>query len=131
MNRNREIAEKALDRTNSAVQSKPHQSDPATDADFKSFVLYVNASEKRSSNCIQALEALAGNPSMKLDTLIQDVDALPSRPSWLDSVPCIVVKSERRAIKDEACIKFIVERKHKGMGVSYSKQKGHRSKVAW
>lgn len=132
MDRRNNFAEKALARSASAVQSKPSAAaEPSTDADFKSFVLYVSSADKRSAQCIKALEALSHNSSMKLDTLIQDVDALPSRPSWLDTVPLIVVKSEKKALKDEACIKFILDSRHKGVGVSYSKKKGVRGKVAW
>jgi hypothetical protein len=132
MDRKNNFAEKALARTNSAVQSKPPSAaEPSTDADFKSFILYVSSADKRSAQCIKALEALSLNSSMKLDTLIQDVDALASRPTWLDSVPCIVIKSEKKALKDDACVRFIIENKHKGLGISYSKQRGHRSKVIW
>lgn len=56
MDRRNNFAEKALARSASAVQSKPPASaEPSTDADFKSFVLYVSSAEKRNSQCIKAL----------------------------------------------------------------------------
>ena len=67
-----------------------------------------------------------------LITLIQDFESLQQRPGWLDTVPCLVVKSERRAFKDDACIKFIEEYKHVG-AVDYrslKKSTGYK-KVVW
>lgn len=131
MSRSNEAADYAHERSLTAVQSKP-SNEPPTDADFKSFILYVNSHSQRSSVCTKALEALSSNPEMKKCTLIQDVDALSSRPVWLETVPCLVLKSERRALKDEACIQFIHEYVCKG-AVPYSsgKQKktvGHSNK---
>ena len=133
MSHNRDVAAKyALDRSGTAVQSKPSTVDPPTDYDFKSFVLYVNEASKRTPLCIQALSALSANTLMKKETLIQDFESLQQRPGWLDTVPCLVVKSERRAFKDDACIKFIEEYKHVG-AVDYrslKKSTGYK-KVVW
>lgn len=106
---------------------------PPTDADFKSFVLYVHGAASRSPECIRALEALTTNPNMKLDTLIQDVDALPMRPQWLSSVPCLVVKAERRALTADACVAFIASHKARGVPPSFARRsgKGHKRKDVW
>jgi hypothetical protein len=117
-----QVSEYALARQGSALQTK--QSGPTeipTDGDFKSYVLYIHSGEKRTPYCLQALEALTANPKMKLDTLIQDVDALPTRPVWLETVPCIVIKSEKRALKESAAIDYIKSCTVKG-GVNYAKR---------
>ena len=132
MDRTHEASEYANSRSHAAIQNKPMGApEPATDADFKSYVLYVTPAAKRSQNCRKALEALALNPSMKIDTLIQDVEALASKPTWLDSAPCLVVKSERRAFKDEAAVKWILENVQKTPSAyGRSKGTGHKNN-AW
>ena len=133
MSSNRDAAAAyALERSGSAVQSKPTTVEPPTDYDFKSFVLYVHESSKRGPLCLNALSELSNNAAMKKDTLIQDLESLPLVPSWLDSVPCLVVKSERRAFKDDACIKFIHEYRHKGaVGYRTSKLSTGHKKAVW
>lgn len=94
----------------SAGLAKPPPADAAaaaTDADFKSYVLYVHRADMRTPACTQALEALTRNPRMKLDTLIQDVEDLTTVPGWLDAVPTLVVRGERRAYKADAAIEYI------------------------
>jgi hypothetical protein len=106
--------------------------EPPSDYDFKQFVLYVNDKDKRTPQCLSALAALSQNPEMKKETLVQDFGSLVTVPPWLNSVPCLVVKSERRAFKDDACIKYIKDYKHKG-AVGYSsfrKGTGHK-KAGW
>ena len=101
-----------MSRAQGALQQKPPaMAPPPTDSDFKEFVLYVTPGD---SGCARALEALSTNREMKLDTLIQDVTALPARPVWLDVVPLLAVKTERKAYKAAACIDFIAGYKRRG-----------------
>jgi len=81
--------------------------EPPSDADFVSYVLYVSPAINRSPACLRALESLTANPGMKSDTLIQNADSLPSRPSWLSSLPCLVIKAEKKALCNEACVQYI------------------------
>jgi len=131
MDRNHEVSQYAHSRSQAAVQSKPVPTDSMTDADFKSYVLYVNSASKRSAACTRALEALSANPNMKIDTLIQDVDALHSKPSWLEAVPCLVVKSEKKAYKDEAAIAWILDHHTKKSFTTYSRHKASGHKNTW
>jgi hypothetical protein len=128
MDRHREIADYALSRSSSAVQDKP-SAEPPSDSDFKSFVLYIDAA--RSQPSMKALEALNANPAMKRETLIQVVESLPFRPAWLESTPCLAVKSEKRAFMDAGCIKYISEYKHKGPDTYTAKKRLGHAKKDW
>ena len=118
------VAEFAQDRIREGLQTKPSgREEPPTDGDFKSFVLYVYSGAKRTPECFKALEALSRNPTMKLNTLIQDVDSLLSKPTWLSIVPCLVIKDEKRALAGDGAIEYISTLKSKGGTVNYSSQK--------
>ena len=80
------------------------------DSDFKKYILYVSlSSQSRDAMTTKVLDTLAKNPKFKLHTHIQNVDNLSSRPSWLQSLPTLAVKEERKAFVGEDCIKKIQE----------------------
>ena len=95
------------------IKPPPKNQEPPSDSDFKSFVMYIPAIERRDNLSNQALTALVGNPGMKVDTMIQIVDQLRTRPAWLDTLPCLVVKSEKRVYKGSACVDFILTQKNR------------------
>lgn len=128
-----DAAEYARMRESAAVGSsasiKPPAADAAaaaTDADFKSYVLYVHRADARSPACVRALEALTRNPRMKLDTLIQDMEDLAAVPAWLDSAPTLVVRAERRAYKGDAAVEYIVEHVPAGAHAGAGRQRTGR-----
>jgi len=114
------------------VKPTPPQQ-PLTDADFKKFILYVESPEDRSPLSNEALRELSKSPSMKIETLIQYVTSLPNVPSWLDKVPCLVLKEEKKALKGQECIKYIADFQTKGPDVTVSFKKKHtgHKKVLW
>ncbi len=132
MDRHRAVANYAQQRSQSALQvTKPAEnSEPATDADFKSYVLYVDAVQNRSTLCMKCLDALSSNPAMKKDTLIQVVESLAQKPEWLQKTPCLVIKNERRALKEEDCVAYILENKTKERE-TYSRMKKSHKKAVW
>lgn len=140
-------SEYALSRVQTAVQVRPSEKVPSlTDADFKSFILYVENDEngRRLPSSFQAIEALSKVTSVKKDTLIQETNLLSNRPFWLDETPCLVIKNERRAIKgQEAVCQYLTQLKDSGLnqnswqqgrkGPNYSdkKSRGHSLKKTW
>ena len=132
MDRHKAIASYAQERSQSALQmTKPSEnSEPATDADFKSYVLYVDSAQNRSALCIKCLDALSSNPAMKKDTLIQVVESLAQKPAWLLKTPCLVIKNERRALKEDDCVSYILENKTKDRE-TYSRHKKNYQKAVW
>lgn len=132
MDRHRAVANYVQERSQSALQmTKPAENtEPATDADFKSYVLYVDGPSNRSALCIKCLDALSSNPAMKKDTLIQVVESLAQKPTWLQKTPCLVIKDERRALKEDACVAYILENKTKERE-TYSRQKKSYKKAQW
>jgi len=80
------------------------------DSDFKKYILYVSLNvENRDAMTTKVLECLALNPKFKLHTHIQNVDHLSSRPNWLQTLPTLAVKDEKKAYVGEDCIKKIMQ----------------------
>jgi hypothetical protein len=104
----------------------PANAPPPSDADFKSFVLYTRRGD---AACARAQEALARNPGMRLDTLTQDVEALSQRPPWLDTVPMLVARTEKKAYKADAVAAFIAAYKPRGPPPQSTKRSGALSGV--
>ena len=110
------------------LQEKPVAHDPPTDSDFKSYVFYVPAADKRDILCVKALDALSANPGLKLDTLIVITDNLRERPTWMTVLPVMVNKSEKRAYSGQACVDFIAQAKS---SVIPNRKRGCDPKNAW
>lgn len=91
----------------SSKASLPPPTAPVTDADFKLYLLYVECPEQRTTLSTQVINALSAKPAMKMHTLIQHTSDLVSLPAWLDTIPCLVLKEEKKAMKGHAAIEFI------------------------
>jgi hypothetical protein len=111
------------------LQEKPQQSEPPTDSDFKSYVLYVASADKRDAVSVKALDALSANSGLKLDTMIQITDNLLEKPNWMSVLPVIVSKSEKRAYSGPACVEFIAQAK--SSIPQRTKRRGCDSRAAW
>ena len=99
---NRESQQKML-------MTKPIETN-TLDSDFKKYILYVSLdAEKRDALTTKVLECLSKNPKFKLQTHIQNVDHLSSRPSWLQTLPTLALKEERKAFVGEDCIRKITQ----------------------
>lgn len=129
MNRSK-VAEYANLRETSAVQESPTVQEAPHDTDFKSYILYVPSVSKRDASSIRAVEGLAANAGLKRETMIVDVESLALRPTWLDQLPCLVVRSENKALKGEMCYRFIQEYKSKGGAVSWHQAKTSKYSTA-
>ncbi len=88
-----------------------------SDVDFKKFVLYVSGGREedgqqqhqytRKQLCIKSLESLKSNASLKIDTLIIYADDLLTKPAWLNQLPCLVFKEEKKALSGQACLSYL------------------------
>ena len=132
MNRNK-IAEYANIRETTAVQENPTVHEAPHDTDFKTYILYVPSVSKRDASSIKAIESLSANSGLTRETLIVDADALAVKPTWLDQLPCLVVRAENKALKGEMCHRFITEYKTKKGAVSWHQARASKyaTSKAW
>ena len=102
------------------------------DSDFKKYILYVSLDpQKRDALTTKVLECLSLNPKFKLHTHIQDVDILSSRPSWLQTLPTLAVKEEKRAYFGEDLLKKISQTPDVDQRRSKSKNNYASSSKTW
>lgn len=87
-------------------ESQVSQDDLPKDADFYSYVLYVNNQENRDQLSSMALDILSKKLNMKKMTMIVFVQTLTTKPDYVDTVPMLVTK-EKKAYKGEKLLEFL------------------------
>ena len=96
--------------------------------------MYVSSAKDRKPMCQKALDLLALNASLKLDVLIIDIDDILIRPQWMNNLPCMVLKEEKKALSEDGCIRFLMRHigEYKLREKTYQKRKtlGHQ-KPTW
>jgi hypothetical protein len=102
----RSTAEYANQRETTMPKQQLSSNEAPKDADFKKFVLYVNA--QRDLESLKAIEALSSNPTLKKECHVQDVES-SHKPQWMTTLPMIACKEERKAYGGKECIAYILK----------------------
>jgi hypothetical protein len=130
-------AQKAIARNQQVFIGKdpPSQEQTQTiESDLKRYVLYVSSAKNRRPMCQKALDLLALNAALKLDFFIVDIDDILIRPKWMENIPCMVLKEEKKALSEDGCIRFLMRNiaEYKSKEKTFQKRKalGHQ-KPLW
>lgn len=74
------------------------------DSAYKRFIMYVLPQDSNSNNAMQLLDR---NSHMSHQTWVQDVRALPTKPTWLRGVPAVADTESKRAFLGTEALQFI------------------------
>lgn len=111
-------------------KNNSNNQEPPNDSEFKKYILYIDENSlNRNNETKELLEVLSKHKKFKLQTFIQGIEKNSSQiPKWLNTLPTLVLKDERKAYVGEDAIKYIQDNYNKNFVIGQRKTTGIHNK---